>query len=566
MVNLVQSIGIAAAKQIKANFVRKTRQTSAVQEKFLLSLLSTYQNTEFGQNYELSQIKTVDQFRERIPILPYSSYQNYLDRIVQGEANILTPDPVVYLSLTSGSTSKKKLIPVTKRSRSARNRANRTSMSFAVDAARQQGRLLGKMLLTSSVQLAGRTSAGIEYGPVSVGELRSASFLSRQLFAFPFEILQIPDALAHHYLCLLFALQNPNTRVIGANFPVLALRLCDYLEHYAEDLIEDLAKGTIAPWLDIESELRVKLERGWKSAPQRADELRQILRSEGHLTPKLAWPNLSFVVTARGGSSDFYFERFPHYFGDTPIFGGIYASSEAVFGVYYDFNNDGTILSIESGFYEFIPQDQWEAPQPKTLLAQEVTVGEQYRILVTNYNGLYRYDIGDVVEVVGYYEKAPIITFRHRVGGLLSSTTEKTTEFHVIQVMRRLQQDFNLSLENFCVTLSKHETPPHYLVNIELSPGQTLDNPQAFLAEFDRNLKEIHPSYESKREDTQVPPPRLRILQRGSFEIIHQRLLQRGIPEFHLKFPHITEDRQFLAGLTVEQEVRLPDSQGLVKK
>jgi hypothetical protein len=559
MVNLVQLIGTAAARQIKANFVRKTRQTSAVQEQFLLALLSTYQNTEFGKNYGLSQIKTVDQFRERIPILPYSSYEPYLDRIAEGETNILTPDPVVYLSLTSGTTSKKKLIPVTKRSRSVRGRANRTSISFAVDAARQWGRPLGQMLLTSSVQLAGRTSAGIEYGPVSVGELRSADFLSRQLIAYPYEILQIADSLAHHYVCLLFALQNPNTRVIGANFPVLALRLCDYLERYAENLIEDLAKGTIAPWLDLESELRIKLERSWKAAPQRADELRQILKAEGCLTPKLAWSDLSFVVTARGGTSDFYFERFPHYFGDTPIFGGIYGSTEAVFGVYYDFNNDGAILAIESGFFEFIPQDQWDASQPKTLLAQEVKVGEMYRILVTNYNGLYRYDLGDVVEVLGYYEKAPIIVFRHRVGGLLSSTTEKTTEFHVTQVMQVLQRNFNLSLENFCVTLSEQETPPHYLVNIELSPGHILGDPQAFLAEFDRELKEIHTSYETKRLDGQVPQPRLRVLQKGSFATLRQRLLQRGIPEFHLKFPHISEDRQVLAGLTVEQEVRLAE-------
>jgi hypothetical protein len=33
--------------------------------------------------------------------------------------------------------------------------------------------------------------------------------------------------------------------------------------------------------------------------------------------------------------------------------------------------------------------------------------------------------------------------------------------------------------------------------------------------------------------------------------------LERGIPDSQLKFPHISEDRQFLAGLRVEQEVRL---------
>ncbi len=558
MVKSMHSILTTAARQIKANFIRKTCQTSAVQEKFLFSLLNAYQNTELGQKYGLSQIKTVDQFRETIPILPYSSYQPYLDRIAQGETNILTPDPVEYLHLTSGSTGASKLIPVTRRSRSIRNRASRTSISFAFEAARQSGRPVGKMLLTSSVQMLGRTSAGIEYGHVSVADLRSSNFLSRQLLAYPFEVLQPASSLARHYVCLLFALGNPNTGVIAANFPVLALRLCDYLEHYAEDLIEDLARGTIAPWLDLEPELRIRLERRWRASPQRAALLRQIFKAEGRLTPKLAWPNLSFIVTARGGTSDFYFERFPSYFGDTPIFGGIYSSSEAVFGIYYDFNNDGNILAIESAFFEFIPVDQWEVTQPKTLLAHEVKVGEKYRILVTNYNGFYRYDIGDVVEVVGYWEQAPILTFRHRLGGLLSSTTEKTTEFHATQVMRLLQQDFNLSLENFCITLSDRETPPAYLVNIELSPGYILHDPQAFLAQFDRKLKEIHTSYQVRRRD-QVPPPRLRVLAPGSFVAVRQRLLLHGTREFHLKFPHISEDRQFLAGLTVEQEVRLPD-------
>jgi hypothetical protein len=554
------TILMTAAGQIKTDFIYKTRHISAAQENFLLSLLSAYKNTELGKEYGLSQITTVDQFRERIPILPYSSYEPYLKRIAQGEPNVLTPDPVVYLNSTSGSTGKQKLIPETRRSRQIKNRAQRATIGFTVEAARRWKKPIGKMLLTSAVQLFGRTSAGIAYGPVSVGDLRSRNVLSLQILAFPFEVLQIANTLARNYVCLLFALKNSNTRIVAANFPVLVLQMSGYLENHAEALIEDLAKGTIAPWLNIEPQLRIKLERLLSAAPQRATQLLQILKSEGRLTPKLAWQNLSFITAARGGTSDFYFERFPSYFGDTPIFGGIYASAEAVFGIYYDFNNDGSILAIDSGFYEFIPVDQWEVTQPKTLLPQEVKVGEKYRILVTNYNGLYRYDVGDVVEVVGYYEQTPLITFRHRLGGLLSSTTEKTTEFHATQVMRLLQQDFSLALENFCITLCDREIPPPYLVNIELSPGHVLGNPEAFLAQFDRRLKEINTSYEAKRQREQVPAPRLRVLAPGSFASVRQRLLQKGIPESHLKFPHISEDRQFLAGLTIEQEVRLPNN------
>lgn len=558
MANLIQSLLTPVAQHVKAQFTRKARQPAAVQEQFLLSLLAAHQNTVLGQQFQLNQIRTVDEFRSRISILPYSSYQPYIERAARGEPNILTPDPVVYFNQTSGSTGKQKLIPVTRRSRQARSRASRTGIGFAIDAACRWERPVGKMLLTTPIQLLGRTCAGIEYGYVSAVDLRSNHFLSRLLVACPLEALQLTESLARHYVCLLFALRNPHIGVIGANFPVLALQLSHYLEAYAEDLIGDLATGAIAPWIKIEPEVRTRLEQQFSAAPRRAEQLRQILKTEGRLTPERAWPHLSFIVTARGGTSDFYLERFPEYFGDTPIFGGLYAASEAVFGIYPDFNTDGTVLAIESGFFEFIPQDQWHVDRPSTRLAEAVRIGEQYRILVTNYNGLYRYDIGDVVEVVGFYEQTPLITFRYRQGGLLSAINEKTTEFHVTQVMRHLQQQFDLALENFCITLSEQETPPRYLVNIELAPGSLLPHPQAFLAQFDCRLQAIQASYEAKRQSQHIPPPQLQILKPGSFAMVRQRLLARGIPESQLKFPHISEDRRFLADLTVEKSVAHP--------
>jgi hypothetical protein len=113
-------------------------------------------------------------------------------------------------------------------------------------------------------------------------------------------------------------------------------------------------------------------------------------------------------------------------------------------------------------------------------------------------------------------------------------------------------------LDDFCITLSESEIPAHYLVNIELASGQTLKNPQAFLERFDLKLQEIHTSYAVKRPD-QVPSPRLRLLAPGSFRTLRQRQVQKGIPDFQLKLFHLSEDRNFLAGLAVEQEVRLPD-------
>ncbi|MBD1999212.1 GH3 auxin-responsive promoter family protein [Leptolyngbya sp. FACHB-541] len=556
MTKLFWSLLATMARQAKVNFVQKTRHADAVQEQFLRSLLQTHQNTEFGHHYKLSEIKTIEQFRERIPVQPYSSYQPFIERMANGETNILVPDRLLYFNLTSGSTGRQKLVPVTKRSRRAISQANWAAMGFAIDAARQRGLSLGKLLFTSSAKPLGRTAGGVSYGPVSTSDLRLSNILTRQFFAYPWEALQISDSFARQYVCLLFALRNPDLKIIGATFPVLALQLANYLEQYADSLIHDLETGEIASWLSIEPDLRASLMRHWSIAPQRATQLRQIAKVEGRLTPILAWTNLSLVSTARGGTSNFYLQRFPQYFGDTPIFGGVYAASETTFGISWAFNTDSVIPAIETSFLEFIPEDQWETAQPQTQLLSEVRVGDRYRIVMTNYSGFYRYDIGDIVQIDGFFEQAPLITFQHRQGGVISSTTEKTTEFHVLQVMQILQQTMNVLLENFCITLSNDQIPDHYWVNIELAPGYVLDDPVTFLSKFDTILKSIHPSYEAKRQD-QIPSPRLRILESGSFTQVRNRLIQRGVAESHLKFPLVSEDRNLLEGLKVEQEVQL---------
>ena len=122
--------------------------------------------------------------------------------------------------------------------------------------------------------------------------------------------------------------------------------------------------------------------------------------------------------------------------------------------------------------------------------------------------------------------------------------------------MQALQQEFDESLEDFCITLSDQEVPAAYLVNIELTAGKTLDNPVDFLASFERWLIEFNNPYGTVRMD-QVPPPRLRILAPGSFAIVRQRQIEKGTSDSQLKFPHISEDRYFLRGLTVLQEVSL---------
>ncbi|PSO50245.1 MAG: GH3 auxin-responsive promoter [Cyanobacteria bacterium SW_9_44_58] len=539
----------------KSQFTRQTQSPIKTQKRFLKKLLSVHQNTVLGQYHQLNRIKTIDQFREQIPIWTYEQYEPYINRIAHGESNILTRDRVVYFNTTSGSTGKQKLIPVTKQFQNSLGWANLISIGFLSCALKQRQQKLRKLLLTNSTEISGYTLAGIPYGSGSAGVLKMGKWVYQQLFAHPYETLQVNNSLARHYVCLLFALQELDMGGIVANFPMLILRTCQYLEQYSEELIQDLKTGTIANWLTLEPELREALEKQLFPRPKLARQLQAILSSQGRLTPVKIWPHLCYVAAARGGTSDFYLQRFPDYLDDTPVFGAAYASAEATYSVYPDLNTDGSILAVGTGFFEFIPESEWESTQPATLLATEVEVGKRYRILVTNYSGFYRYDNGDVVEVVGFYHYAPLIVFRYRRGGIISSTVEKTTEAHAVAVIQQLQTELRFTLEDFCITLSEQETPAPYILNIEAS-NAPLPNLLTLLQRFDERLKEVNPRYGAKRQDL-VPPPQLQLLAPGSFKVVRERQREKGMPDSQLKFPHISEDRSLIAGLIVLETVQL---------
>lgn len=559
MTDLLNAIISKMAEQNAINLIKRTPHIEAIQEVFLKNLLPYYQNTELGKKYKLKDIKTIAEFRDRVPISGYSSYKPYIERIVSGEQNILTPEPATYINITSGTTGTVKKIPVTKIFHNNMQLNTLTALGFLSKSLHSRGLNFGKVLITNGKNKLARTKGGIESGWSGANLLRNFNSSYKNFLANPYESLDIENNFARNYICLLFALQNPEMKGFSGNFPIFVLRLCEILDRYAESLIEDIERGKINPKLKLEPKIRARLEKLLEPSASCSDRLRNILKTEGKLTPKRAWENLSFVITARGGASDFYLARFPEYFEDIPIFGGVYSSAEGFWSIYPELDRDGSLLAITSNFFEFIPREEWEKEHPKTLLPSEVKSGEFYRIVTTNYNGFYRYDIGDVVEVVGFQEKTPLIVFRYRQGEFLSSISEKTTEAHAVLTMRELTKEFGLLLKDFCITLSGDDFPPHYLVNIELADGDRLDNPESFLREFDEKLKIINFSYGVKRALEIIPPPRLRILASGSFEIIFQREIERGIPEFKLKYPHITEYRNFLSGLTVLKEVRLPE-------
>src|SRR5258708_7643202 len=114
LTNLAGRVIALPIRRRLAAFEEATRQPQAVQEDLRRRILTCQQDTAFGRDHHFHSIRTVDDYRRHLPVLPYEYFEPYMARVRKGEIKALLSDPVVHMfALTSGTTAARKYIPVT---------------------------------------------------------------------------------------------------------------------------------------------------------------------------------------------------------------------------------------------------------------------------------------------------------------------------------------------------------------------------------------------------------------------------------------------------------------------
>ena len=73
-------------------------------------------DTQFGKDHFFAEIKTFQDFQQRVPVRDYEQLKPYFEAVYAGNADILWKGKPLYLAKTSGTTSGTKYIPITKES------------------------------------------------------------------------------------------------------------------------------------------------------------------------------------------------------------------------------------------------------------------------------------------------------------------------------------------------------------------------------------------------------------------------------------------------------------------
>ena len=499
--NLLKPIALVAgrhaAAQLKA-FLAAHRRTAEVQDALLAGLVERHASTAFGRDHHFASIRTYEDFRASVPVGNYETLRPYVKRVFAGQTEALFPggEEVVMFSRTSGTTGAPKHIPVTRR---FLGQMRRGWNIFGRQALRDHpAGWLRPILQITSPMCESRSPTGLPCGAISGLLAATQKRIVRRMYVVPPEVCQIADPEARYYVTLRCGLGRDVGLITTAN-PSSTIRLIETGQAHAERLIRDVADGTLSPPGEAPASVTGGLR--FRANRRLAARMDEGLRRDGELRPRHFW-NVVFLANWTGGTVKLYLPRLRELFGDVPIRDIGLLASEGRFSIPVRDKTPAGIAEITSNFLEFIPAAERERENPPTLRAHELEVGAEYFLVVTNFAGLWRYNIDDRIRVVETFGGSPVFEFLSRGLHTSSITGEKITEHQVVEAMRIACGRLGAATERF-VLQGRFGRLPHYELRLEpragLDAGRLAD-------ETDRALCELNVEYASKRESGRLGP------------------------------------------------------------
>lgn len=214
----------------------------------------------------------------------------------------------------------------------------------------------------------------------------------------------------------------------------------------------------------------------------------------------------------------------------------------------------GGAIAVGTHFYEFIPEELIDAEDPETLLAHQLEQGRRYSTVLTTTAGLYRYDLGDVVEVVGFHAETPVVEFLHRAGATSSLTGEKLTEAQVSAAACDASRDLGRDLEGFTMVPSV-DGLPHYVFLAEFRESPEGVVARGFLAALERELGEQNTEYRSKRDSQRLGPPELWLVEAGAYQALRRRRAAAGSSDGQFKPTVLSRDPEYVQQFRILERV-----------
>jgi len=493
------SIKAFAGKIFARTIVAKTKAWSnkplQTQEKVFKALIKTAAKTAFGKDHNFDAIDNYEDFKKAVPVRDYEGLRSYIERIRNGERDVLWKGQPLYFAKTSGTTSGAKYIPLTKE-----------SLGYQIQAARNA--LLHYMHNTGNSSFVDGKMIFLQGSP---------------------ELTDAPHV--------------PNGRLSGivANF-IPAYLQKNRLPSYATNCIEDWEQKVEAI-VDETINEDMRLISGIPSWVQMYFER---LKERSGKNIKDLFPNFSLFVFG-GVNYEPYRKKFEELMGGEVDSLELFPASEGFIAYQDQAKKKGLLLLLNHGiFYEFIPADEFFDEKPTRISLKDVKLGVNYVLILNTNAGLWAYNIGDTVQFISLEPYRIIVSGRikHFTSAfgehVIASEVEQALE-HAMHVHREVKvSEFTLAPQ-----VEPTEGLPYHewFVEFEQEPNDHAD----FTRLIDEKLQELNVYYKDLIKGKVLRPLILRTLQKGAF---HAYMKSQGKLGGQNKVPRLANDRKIAEQLS----------------
>jgi hypothetical protein len=426
------------------NQLKKGAETAvADQEGIFKNLIKSAKNTEFGKDHGFENIKSYDDFKKAVPIRDYEQFKGYIQKIKDGKHNVLWKGMPIYFAKTSGTTSGVKYIPITK-----------DSIPNHINSARNA--LLCYMAVSGNYEFANGKLMFLSGSPVldRIGSVPTG---------------RLSGIVNHHVPSYLRSNQLPSYET-------------NCIEDW-ETKLEKIVDETINQDMTLISGIPPWMQMYFDSLNARTGK-----------KIKDIFPNFSVMVQG-GVNFEPYKAKLFDSIGKPIDTVELFPASEGFFAFQDNYKEAGLLLNTNSGIYfEFVPANEIFNDNPTRLSLQDVRVGENYALIISNNAGLWSYNIGDTVKFLSVNPYKIIVS--GRIKHFISAFGEHVIGEEVEYALLKAANEDGVKIVEFTVApMIAQDTGKSYhewFIEFENAPG----NMEVFIKKVDDNLRSKNVYYD----------------------------------------------------------------------
>lgn len=471
-----------------------------VQQETFSRLIAYACETEWGQKYGYHEEMTIEEFQEKVPLQHYEDVKPYVDRLREGEQNLLWPTEIKWFAKSSGTTSdKSKFIPVSNESlEDCHFRGGKDVLAIYTHNYPDTNVLMGKALTLGGSHQINNFSNQSYYGDLSAILIENLPFWATFI-------------------------RTPSARI--ALIPEWEKKLDKLANHTINENVTNISG--VPSWILV--------------------LIKYILDVTGKKNILEVWPNLE-LFTHGGVSFTPYREQFKAVIpSDKMRYMETYNASEGFFAIQDDPSVNDMLLMLDYGiFYEFIPMDHFDDPNPPAYTVKDVELYKNYAIVISTNSGLWRYMIGDTV----YFTSL----FPHKIK-ISGRTRHFINAFGEEVIIDNAEKALREACEITGAVISEYTAAPVYMgenaqgshewfIEFEKEPSDL----ELFTDTLDQSLMKVNSDYEAKRyKSITLVRPTLRVMPKGTF---YKWFRMKGKLGGQNKMPRLSNNRKYVDELT----------------